>query len=227
METLRGIGEAPRTIWKSSSIFLAGIAGDAVVRTRPRPRRGSARRLHQTEVKPAPVCARRRYGLVAAGVVRRLVGGRGRPPARWALTSLTSARRRLEPASLAWRGRSPRTEARRGQRLGLSRPHRSDRTVRMHPRGGRCFIYRPPWTSKARLHATSRRCAAASWPSPASMQPSQRAALLLCAGGAAAVDAAVWRALRGVRPDKPGERQRGAAHGSRRRLVPSRTGAAE
>jgi len=168
LETLRGIGEAPRTIWKSSSIFLAGIAGDAVVRTRPRPRRCSARRLHQTEVKPAPGCARRRYVLVAAGVVRRLVGGRGRPPARWALASLTSARRRLEPASLAWRGRSPRTEAtiRRGLRLGLSRPHRSDRTVRMHPRGGRCFVYRPPLAIESQASRD-----VSSWPSPASMRP--------------------------------------------------------
>ena len=88
METLRGIGEAPRTIWKSSSIFLAGIAGDAVVRTRPRPRRGGARRLHQIVVEPAPVW------LYVPD--RRQVGGRGRPAARWALKSLAGARRRSQ-----------------------------------------------------------------------------------------------------------------------------------
>jgi hypothetical protein len=118
-------------------------------------------------------------------------------------------------SSLPWRGRSLLasdgvTEARRGLRLGLSRPRRFNQTVRRHPRGGRCFIYRPPWPSNARPHATSRRCAAASWPSLASMQPSWRAFLLLCAGGVAAEAAAVCRALRGVRPDKPSGRQRGA-----------------
>ena len=219
METLRGIGEAPRTIWKSSSIFLAGIAGDAVVRTRPRPRRGGARRLHQIVVEPAPVW------LYVPD--RRQVGGRGRPAARWALKSLAGARRRSQ-TGVARPLSSDGGKA--GAAIGIITPAQIRSNGQNAPKGW--TVFHLPSTLDIESQASRdvspvrRRVLAVSCIDATALKGLFAS---LCrwsrGGGRCRVACASWRSARQTR--RVAAWRCAAAHGSRRRLVPSGTGAAE